>query len=294
MTGDFLARQKDWMQIRTNLVWVYEDTILESARQRAFPPGDLAAWLILEGKCSLRAEGVTVNATAGEWLFPWPGRRFQSFEKGTRLLSIRFQARWPDSRPLFDHGLSVSFPAALHPELERTARRLLNACAPYSTDDPLGFPMAQLPFDEFLKIKVPLLEWMAAYYRVLIQMGIKPTRLGIADDRVAEALHILDQLPLDTRFREIDLSSQQGLSVGQFVRIFRKEIGLTPKKYFEERRRDYARRMLAITNVPIKQIALELGFLRLSDFSSWARSFCRTSPRNYRSQFLENSSFGGE
>lgn len=288
MTGDLIARQTDWMHIKTNLVWIYEGAILESTRQRAYPPGDLAAWLIMEGECELQAEGETVTASAGDWMLPWPGRRYQSFSKGSRLLSIRFQAKWPDGRPLFDHGLSVSFPAKHHAELEVAARELLKVCHPYSTDDPLGFPRSQLPFDAFLRIKAALLHWLAEYYRVLIQLGIKPTRLGIADDRVAEVLHQLDSLPLDTRFHELDFSSQVGLSSGQFARVFRQEIGVTPRKYFEGRRRDYARRMLAITNVPIKQVAHELGFIRLSDFSSWVHGFINMSPREFRSKFTEN------
>ncbi|MDP0499864.1 MAG: AraC family transcriptional regulator [Verrucomicrobiota bacterium JB022] len=275
------------MHIRTNLVWIYEGDVLKSVRQGTFPPGDLAAWLILEGGCELKAENVTVKAGAGDWLFPWPGRRFQSFEEGSRILSIRFQARWPDKRPLFDHGLSVSFPAQLHPELEVAARNLLGSCADLPREDPFLFRKSQLTFDKFLQVKAALLQWMSEYYRVLVQMGIKPTRMGISDERVAEALHVLDELPLDTRFSEVDLGAAQGLSSGQFVRIFRKEMGVTPKRYFEERRRDFARRMLAITNVPIKQIALELGFLRLSDFSSWTRTFCDASPRDYRKRYTD-------
>lgn len=277
------------MHIKTNLVWIYEGEILESTRQRAYPPGDLAAWLILEGSGTLEAEGKSVSAVADEWMFPWPGKRYQSFEKGSRLLSIRFQATWPDNRPLFDHGLSVTLRAANYPKLEETARRLLEICRPYSTDDPLGFVKTQLPFDVFLDIKAALLDWIAQYYRVLIQLGIKPTRLGIGDDRVAKVLNVLDKMPMDTRFHEVDLAAESGLSAGQFVRVFRDEVGVTPKRYFEERRRDFCRRMLAISEIPIKQIAHGLGFIRLSDFSSWARSFCQLSPRQFRERYGERA-----
>lgn len=286
MTGhDILARQRDWMHIKTNLVWIYEGVVLDSVRQRSFPPGDLAAWLILEGQGCLQAEGKTVVASAGDWMFPWPGRRFQSFDEGTRLLSIRFQATWPDGRPLFDHGLTITLKAEQYPELEQRARKLLSLVKPYSTEDPLGFPRAQLPFDAFLHIKAGLLHWIAVYYRVLVQRGIKPTRLGIGDDRVARVLHMLDNLPMDVRFHDIDLSVESGLSTGQSVRVFRDEVGVTPKRYFEDRRRDFCRRMLAISEVPIKQVAHELGFIRLSDFSSWTRSFCGLSPRQFREKF---------
>jgi AraC-like DNA-binding protein len=286
MNGDdILARHRDWMHIKTNLVWIYEGEILESTRQKAYPPGDLAAWLIIDGEVSLEAQGKTVQARSGEWILPWPGRRYQSFAPHTRLLSIRFQATWPDGRPLFDHGLSVAFRAELHPELEQSARHLLAIARNHATDDPLGFTNAQLPFDIFLKIKAALLQWIAQYYRVLIKMGIKPTRLGIGDDRVAKALVQLDKLPLDRKFHEVDIAGDSGLSDGQFVRVFREEVGVTPKRYFEERRRDFCRRMLAITEVPIKEVAHELGFIRLSDFSSWTHSFCGMSPRQFRLKF---------
>jgi AraC family transcriptional regulator len=97
-------------------------------------------------------------------------------------------------------------------------------------------------------------------------------------------LHELDRLPLSAAFSESDLAKLAGLQMGHFVRIFRRQVGVTPKRYFMKRRRAACRRLLAGSEMPIKEIALDLGFRRLSDFSTWFRQAEGISPREFREQ----------
>lgn len=277
-----IARQFDWMNLKINLVWIYDGPVSLAGRSGQFDVSYLSAWFIRSGHVRLQAEGKEVCATAGEWLLPWPGNRHQVFSEDAELLSVSFHAQWPDGRSFFDHGLSAVFPRELAPKLEVRALRLLKAAKPYLPSDPIGFMRAPIPFEAFVRIKMALLEWLSAYYEAVSRMGIRPTRLDIQDDRVFESLRYLDQLPLDERVTEAALASQAGLSASQFVRVFREQAGQTPKQYFEQRRRDFVRRMLSGSEVPIKQVALELGFLRLSDFSAWFKNFAGMSPRKFR------------
>ena len=72
--------------------------------------------------------------------------------------------------------------------------------------------------------------------------------------------------------------------------MFRQQVGTTPKRYFDERRRAACRRLMAGSEIPIKEIALELGFRRLSDFSAWFRAGEGMAPRDFRRTHNESAS----
>jgi len=143
---------------------------------------------------------------------------------------------------------------------------------------------AEIPFGDFLGVKIALLEWLAAFYEAMCALGLQPSRLGIRDERIVAALQRLDGLPYTEKFVEGRLAGEFGLGVSQFVRLFKQELGETPKQYFGQRRRDYARQMLAGSAVPIKEVALNLGFERLSDFSAWFKKHFEIAPRQFRRQ----------
>jgi len=281
-----LARWREWMNLRTNLVWIYEGPIPAYSRKGSFHPDHLAAWLLLEGWAELRQEDRVTVARAGEWLIPWPGQRSQGFSDDARILSVRFQWEWPDGFPLFGRGLSLAFPRDEHPQLEVAARELLRATADLRPRDPVALSHVELPFSTFIAVKSHFFTWLATFYQVMVQRGLRPSRIGIADERIAIALQRLDTRPISDRVLEEEMAHEIGLGVSQFVRLFREEIGVTPKRYFDERRRIFCRRMLKNSAVPIKQIAYDLGFNRLSDFSAWFKDAHGASPRQFRARII--------
>ncbi len=92
----------------------------------------------------------------------------------------------------------------------------------------------------------------------------------------------LDELPLATRFRQKELDG----AAGSLAAFFRKLAGVSPKRYFDRRRMQFCRRQLADPLVPIKVIAIDLGFHRLSDFSEWVTLRFGASPRHCRELLL--------
>ncbi|MDR0902255.1 MAG: AraC family transcriptional regulator [Opitutaceae bacterium] len=110
---------------------------------------------------------------------------------------------------------------------------------------------------------------------------------GDASDEKTEALRRhLDELPLDTRFRQKELADTRASGAGSFAAFFRKLTGLTPKRYFDRRRMAFCRRQLADPLMPVKVIAIDLGFQRLSDFSEWVTLRFGASPRQCRELLL--------
>jgi AraC-like DNA-binding protein len=286
-TGALYVRWREWSGLKTNLAWIYEGELFGTNRRGKWHPDHMAAWLIKRGSVTLRQEGKATTASAGEWMVPWPGYRYQEFSDDARILSVRFQAAWPDGKPLFERGLSIKFPAARFPRLEIVARQLLETARPVIPGDPVQLSTASIPFDNFLEVKVVTLRWLSEIYNTLCALGLRPSRLGICDERIVSALQRLDQLALSQKLAEGRLASEFGLSVSQFVRLFRQELGETPKQYFDQRRRYYCHQMLAGTAVPIKEIAYNLGFTRLSDFSTWFRKHCGIAPRRFREEAKE-------
>jgi AraC-like DNA-binding protein len=242
----------------------------------------MAAWLVRRGHVTLKQPGKTLTAKAGEWLVPWPGDRYQEFSEHAEILSVRFQAAWPDGKPLFDRGLSVKFAAAGFPELESSTRQLLALAQKVIPADPLQLSTIPVQFSQFLVIKAALLGWISLLHHALCAIGLQPSRIGIRDERIVGAIQRLDGFMLTEKRIEARLARESGLGPSRFVRLFRESLGETPKQYFDQRRYDYCRQLLAGTSVPIKEIAFNVGFRRISDFSAWFKNRCDKSPRQFR------------
>jgi Transcriptional regulator containing an amidase domain and an AraC-type DNA-binding HTH domain len=296
------ARYLDWMALKTNLLWIYEGPVPSTGRAsvadlkklRAFERASTvialdycAVWLVLKGSAEIAMDGKTLRAKAGQWLFPWQGIRNQRFSPDAELLSVRFQAHWPDGRPLFEEGLGLVLPREKLPHLEKAARDLLEVLRPHlPTSDARHLGGVEFSLKTFFDVKLVLLGFIRHYYDALIDAGLKPSRLGTRDERVLKALSHLDLLPLNVKVREADLAAEVGLGLSQFVRLFNTEVGMTPKHYIEMRRRDTCRRMLINSRIPLKQLANDLGFAHASDFSSWFKRVHGVSPRDFRRNAL--------
>jgi AraC family transcriptional regulator len=79
-----------------------------------------------------------------------------------------------------------------------------------------------------------------------------PTQVRRLTDYINGRLH--EQLNLES------LAAVAGVGVWTFTRHFRDSFGRTPHAYIIERRIDRARRLLAQSGLPIKEVALACGF----------------------------------
>jgi len=101
------------------------------------------------------------------------------------------------------------------------------------------------------------------------------------DSRVSRALKFMqDHLAEEIRLQR--LARNVGLSVPQLSRLFRSATGLSPHSALSIIRLHRAERLLASTQIPIKQVAAEAGYRYASEL---ARAFARThrrTPTAYR------------
>lgn len=90
-----------------------------------------------------------------------------------------------------------------------------------------------------------------------------------------------------------DLPVEQLVAMSRFTKTtffnhFREATGVTPKQYITEKRMCKAVEMIQETDLPLCQIAEEVGY---HDFSTFFKNFCRMSacsPTEYREKFRQN------
>ena len=85
--------------------------------------------------------------------------------------------------------------------------------------------------------------------------------------------------------RQLSLSSLAeiaDMSPNYFIALFRQSIGMTPHRYVTQQRLEYARKLLAQTEVPLLEIAQRCGFQDQSQFTTIFRRYNGVTPGQYR------------
>jgi AraC-like DNA-binding protein len=102
-------------------------------------------------------------------------------------------------------------------------------------------------------------------------------------DRVHDAAAFLRENSADPLGLE-DAARVAELSIWHFLRLFRRELGLTPHQYLIRLRILRAVRLLLDTNLPVTEVALSSGFGDLSNFTHTFRRQVGTTPGRFRSR----------
>lgn len=276
---------RDWLNLRSYLLWCYDHRIEENREKGAVHRSDKfinnGAWLVRSGWAEVTYGDQVTRAEPGQWLIVRPGQRIQSFDAGTVLLSVAFEACWPDGSPWLESGLPVVLDRANHPQLEQKAKPLVRTMSEISGRqwDAREHPVSSR---QFLRIESLLRVWFLALLDALSDKGIVPTSRSDIDPRLVQAVHLIDALPVGEKMDSALIAKQAGLSFVHLSRLFQQEIGSTPRGYFEKRRIDYAYRHLRLPNARVKEVALSLGFKHLSHFSRWFKESSGQTPRDFK------------
>jgi transcriptional regulator GlxA family with amidase domain len=127
---------------------------------------------------------------------------------------------------------------------------------------------------EILSHSVPLgrASEQAAAQRV--RCGLPPRAKG----RVLEYIvtHLNENITNDA------LAEVAGLSVCHFARMFKQTVGVSPHRYVLQCRIEWARELLAGTDMPLSEIAIVTGFSDQSHYTRWFRQIIGVTPGSYR------------
>jgi AraC-like DNA-binding protein len=100
--------------------------------------------------------------------------------------------------------------------------------------------------------------------------------------RIMRVLRYLEDASGDCTHTLAHLAAVAGLSRYHFLRTFKNVVGVTPHQWLLRTRLRDAAEQLRATNLPITQIALNVGFEDLSNFIRSFRAEFGVSPRRYR------------
>jgi AraC-like DNA-binding protein len=278
-------RYRDWANLNISLLWCYDRTFLPAGTPAGASLGSAefknsGAWLVREGWAQVCHDNRTTRAQPGQWLIVKPAARTQQFAPATRLLSVAFDAHWPDGVPLFSDGLSVVVDAADVPELERDALRILrltNRLDPFAS----GMQDNAMDLERFVTLERAMFKWFGRLSGVLSARGVHHSGRPEIDARVIQATRLLRAHDLREPLHLGRLAASVGLSLSQLIRLFRRDMRTTPREYFEHLRVEHACMRLRWPQTRIKTVAIELGFTYLSHFSKWFRKHTGSSPRQF-------------
>ena len=283
-----VLRLADWSSLVIALNWVYQSPVPPDGQGKRSNP-DLSAWLLLQGTVRVRIRSSSVlDAGAGDWVLLPVGERVQTFSQDAVLLSVCWKANWPDGRALFDHGLPVVLPSADFPALREVAQRLLDFSRTHLQDDPLPTwrlrASVRVAAETFLESKRLLLQWQQEVIRALAARQVFPSLHELPDERVLLALEHLEYLPLRHAVKMDSVASQVGLSTSQLNRLFARYLGHTPKAHLHQRRISEARHLLQSGDVPVKEVAYQVGFSSQSAFCHWFTQQVGCTPTRFSKQ----------
>lgn len=277
---------RNWLNLNLQLLWCHNRRVAEGTREtgevfRFTEFTNSAAWLVREGWARVEHDGQCHTALPGQWLIVKPGPRVQTFSRDARLLSIAFEARWPDGSPLYQEGLSLVLDAAAVPALEQKVRPILNAVmriAPGTWD--LRDHKADL--QSFLSLQPLLCRWLAALAAVLDEHGIRHSGHFGIDERVRLAVDRLQARDLAEPLALENLAAEVHVSPNHLIRLFRRDLRSTPNQFWDRLRIEHAMSRLRQPDIRIKEVAIDLGFKHLSHFSKWFKRHAGKPPQSAR------------
>ncbi|MFY9349019.1 MAG: AraC family transcriptional regulator [Sphingobium sp.] len=101
------------------------------------------------------------------------------------------------------------------------------------------------------------------------------------DYRIRRSIqHMLENI--DRRISFDDLAMQSGLSRPHFFDLFKQQTGITPNQYWDAVRMDRAVRQLGESELPIHDIASNIGFTEQTNFTRFFRYHQGVTPNHYR------------
>lgn len=108
-------------------------------------------------------------------------------------------------------------------------------------------------------------------------------RLGVHNPKVLTTIELMEAnlaepLPL------VDIANHVGLSRRQIERLFEKEMGRAPARYYLEIRLDRARHLLMQSSLSVIEVAVACGFVSASHFAKCYRELYARSPQQERGE----------
>lgn len=262
------------------------------SRRKTFPPRDLSTGLydwdapestryifpgiatVLEGKLQVRIGQSLYLAQQGDWLIFQPNVPHQEF-----CLPTRHAYRlWWFSFPPDEFRLAVSRYSA------KEDFHIDGYCALRQPPEDVAVRVEEIlrhpgqPVDALQRRLVHLVSWW------LHALDGKTGQPILHLHPLIEKINALLENPQNSSMSVTDLSKQVGLSLNYVSASFHRHTGRTLHQVIQEKRIERARQFLTDPSMPIKEIAILLGYADSQHFNHAFRRLVGTSPSAFRQQ----------
>lgn len=193
---------------------------------------------------------------------------------GGKDLPELFAELCADRRPLFEGIDTRAFEQQFQTLLQSTRRK------------PAGYEakasgLLMLIIGELLAVREATLE-------VDIDLVSMPRRVGTLSPPVRDSIRYMARF-FDSLLDLKKLSGVAGLSMYHFVRVFRRETGLSPMQYLSHYRIEKAKRVLANSDEPLALVARMAGIPNQFKFSRLFHKLTGMTPSQYRARKARTS-----
>jgi AraC family transcriptional regulator len=83
-----------------------------------------------------------------------------------------------------------------------------------------------------------------------------------------------------------EIAQEAELSLYHFARAFKQTTGMTPIQFLMQQRIERAKQLLARSEMPLSEIALNVGFKNQSHFTTLFRKFTEMTPKAWRNSYV--------
>ena len=108
----------------------------------------------------------------------------------------------------------------------------------------------------------------------------------VKDERIEQSLTYIRE-NIGRRVNMDELAKVACMSKDHFIRMFKREVSHTPNAYVTEKKIERAELLLVTTLLPVKQIALSLGYDDMAYFNNVFKRHTRVSPLQYREKYSQ-------
>lgn len=243
----------------------------------------LTVWQILRGSVWIEKEGELVISRAGDrrWVVCTPGKRRQKFSDDAELISLHFLLESPGDGAEW-HGMPVLAVAPRAEDVDSLSRLMkFVEQLGLSESDTLRIGRVDLSLEATLALRSVVYEFVYRLMGLLGSSGLCYEPPQLSDERVAKSYRELSARDPRIELKIDQLASELGITVGQLNRLWQRELGITPRSYWDQRRIRFACNLLQIRRLPVKVVAAELGYRHLSQFSNWFSKRMGCAPKKY-------------
>ena len=106
-------------------------------------------------------------------------------------------------------------------------------------------------------------------------------KLIVTEERIKKVLRLIRE-QINEPVKIENLAKKCYLSKDHFIRLFKKELGVTPTKYINQKKIERAQLQLITTDLSVQEIAYGLSFEDVSYFNRLFKQHANMTPKEYR------------